>query len=48
MDEGLDPVLLEPKEGLALINGTSYTAAWAALALWDAREIAIAADSLPP
>src|SRR3984957_16488658 len=24
LDEGLDPVLLEPKEGLALINGTSY------------------------
>jgi histidine ammonia-lyase/phenylalanine ammonia-lyase len=44
MDEGLDPVLLEPKEGLALINGTSYTAAWAVLALWDAREIAIAAE----
>jgi phenylalanine ammonia-lyase len=44
MDEGLDPVLLEPKEGLALINGTSYTAGWAVLALWDAREIAIAAE----
>jgi len=44
MDEGIDPVRLEPKEGLALINGTSYTAAWAVLALWDAREIAIAAE----
>jgi len=44
LDEGLDPVLLEPKEGLALINGTSYTAGWAVLALWDAREIAVAAE----
>ena len=44
LDEGIDPVRLEPKEGLALINGTSYTAAWAVLALWDAREIAIAAE----
>jgi phenylalanine ammonia-lyase len=44
LDEGIDPVRLEPKEGLALINGTSYTAAWAVLALWDAREITIAAE----
>src|ERR1700744_4838639 len=44
LDEGLDPVLLEPKEGLALINGTSYTAGWAVLALWDAREITVAAE----
>jgi phenylalanine ammonia-lyase len=44
LEEGLDPVRLEPKEGLALINGTSYTAAWAVLALWDAREITIAAE----
>ena len=44
LDEGIDPVILEPKEGLALINGTSYTAGWAVLALWDAREIAIMAE----
>src|ERR1700728_3574703 len=44
LEEGLDPVILEPKEGLALINGTSYTAGWAVLALWDAREIAVAAE----
>ena len=44
LDEGLDPVILEPKEGLALINGTSYTAGWAVMALWDAREIAVAAE----
>ena len=36
--------ILEPKEGLALINGTSYTAGYAVLALWDAREIAVAAE----
>jgi histidine ammonia-lyase/phenylalanine ammonia-lyase len=44
LDEGIEPVRLEPKEGLALINGTSYTAAWGVLALWDAREITIAAE----
>lgn len=43
-DEGIDPVQLAPKEGLALVNGTSYTAGWAVLALWDAREIATAAE----
>ena len=44
LDEGIDPVHLEPKEGLALINGTSYTAGYAVMALWDAREIAVAAE----
>ena len=44
LDEGLDPVLLEPKEGLALINGTSFTAGCAVLAVWDAREIALLAE----
>jgi histidine ammonia-lyase/phenylalanine ammonia-lyase len=44
LDEGIDPVRLEPKEGLALINGTSYTAGYAVMALWDAREIALAAE----
>ena len=44
LDEGIDPVRLEPKEGLALINGTSYTAGYAVMALWDAREIAVAAE----
>jgi len=43
-DEGIDPVRLEPKEGLALINGTAYTAGYAVMALWDAREIALAAE----
>ena len=44
LEEGIDPVHLEPKEGLALINGTSYTAGYAVMALWDAREIAVAAE----
>src|SRR6201996_9587700 len=44
LDEGIEPVHLEPKEGLALINGTSYTAGWAVMALWDAREITMVAE----
>jgi len=43
-EEGLEPVVLEPKEGLALINGTSFTAAFAALAAADAAELAFVAD----
>ncbi|WP_051951853.1 HAL/PAL/TAL family ammonia-lyase [Actinacidiphila yeochonensis] len=43
-DEGLTAAVLEPKEGLALINGTSFTTAFAVLAAWDAQEIAHAAD----
>ncbi|MEV6328802.1 aromatic amino acid ammonia-lyase [Streptomyces sp. NPDC051909] len=43
-DEGLSPVELEPKEGIALINGTSFTAAYAVLAAWDARELAVVAE----
>ena len=43
-DEGVAPVVLQPKEGLALVNGTSFTAAFAALAIADAAEIAYAAD----
>lgn len=34
---GLPPMELEPKEGLALINGTSASTGIAALALWDAQ-----------
>ena len=41
---GLTPVTLGPKEGLALINGTSFMSAFAVLALHDAAEIAFAAD----
>ncbi|HET7618222.1 MAG TPA: histidine ammonia-lyase [Vicinamibacterales bacterium] len=41
---GLAPVSLEPKEGLALINGTQASAGVAALALIDAERLARAAD----
>ncbi|SEM10468.1 HAL/PAL/TAL family ammonia-lyase [Streptacidiphilus jiangxiensis] len=43
-EEGLEPVRLEPKEGIALINGTSFTAAYGALAAWDAQELAFVAE----
>jgi histidine ammonia-lyase len=41
---GLAPVVLGPKEGLALINGTQVSAAVAALALAGAERLARAAD----
>ncbi|MBW4721478.1 HAL/PAL/TAL family ammonia-lyase [Saccharothrix obliqua] len=41
---GVEPLVLAAKEGLALINGTAFTAAFAALALHDARELAFAAE----
>jgi histidine ammonia-lyase len=41
---GLAPVTLEPKEGLALINGTQASAAVLALALAGAERLARAAD----
>lgn len=41
---GLAPVVLEAKEGLALINGTQAMTALGVLAVADARELAIAAD----
>ncbi len=34
---GLQPLTLEAKEGLALVNGTQLSTALAALACWDAR-----------
>lgn len=34
---GIEPVILEGKEGLALINGTQVMTAIAALAVWDAE-----------
>ncbi len=36
---GLQPLTLEAKEGLALINGTQFSTAWALLALLDARRV---------
>ena len=41
---GLQPLTLEAKEGLALLNGTQLMAALAALALDDARRLAASAD----
>ncbi len=40
----LEPVDLEAKEGLALVNGTSFMSAFAVLAAEDARRLAFAAD----
>jgi histidine ammonia-lyase len=42
--EGLDPIGLEPKEGLALVNGTQGMLAVGALALRRAEALARAAD----
>jgi histidine ammonia-lyase len=41
---GLEPVVLEAKEGLALINGTQMMASLGTLALRDAERLATAAD----
>src|SRR5918912_1748017 len=41
---GLEPMLLEAKEGLALTNGTSFMSAFAALVVWDAEELALVSD----
>ena len=41
---GLQPLTLEAKEGLALLNGTQLMGALAALALEDAHRLAISAD----
>ncbi len=40
----LEPVVLEPKEGLALINGTSVMTALATLAVYDSRRLAEIAE----
>jgi histidine ammonia-lyase len=41
---GLEPLVLEPKEGLALVNGTQLVTALAGLALCDAERLVRAAD----
>jgi histidine ammonia-lyase len=41
---GLEPIRLEAKEGLSLINGTQFMAAFLALGLVRARRLALAAD----
>jgi len=43
---GLEPFLLEAKEGLALTNGTSFMSAFACLAIGAAAELADIADLL--
>ena len=41
---GIEPLVLEPKEGLALVNGTQVLTGVGALALADAEHLARAAD----
>ncbi len=41
---GLEPIVLSAKEGLALINGTQFMAAFGALGIVRARRLAAAAD----
>jgi phenylalanine ammonia-lyase len=43
--EGLEPITLTSKEGLALLNGTAFMSGIACLAALDARAIALAADA---
>jgi histidine ammonia-lyase/phenylalanine ammonia-lyase len=43
---GLEPLALEAKEGLALVNGTSFMTAFACLAVGAARQLADATDLL--
>ncbi len=41
---GVEPIVLEAKEGLSLINGTQFMAAAGALALLDAERLCVVAD----
>ncbi|MFI6346381.1 histidine ammonia-lyase [Streptomyces sp. NPDC050560] len=43
-EAGIEPLVLSAKEGLGLVNGTSFMSGYAALALHDATEIAHAAE----
>ena len=43
---GIDPIVLGPKEGLSLINGTAPSAAVASLALHDAHGLAVLSQVL--
>ncbi|SFT84092.1 histidine ammonia-lyase [Actinopolyspora lacussalsi subsp. righensis] len=43
-ESGLEPVSLAPKEGLALVNGTSFMSGYAVLAAHDAEQLAYAAE----
>lgn len=44
--KGLQPVILGPKEGLGLVNGTAVSASMATLALTDAHVLSLLAQSL--
>ncbi|MDZ3952298.1 aromatic amino acid ammonia-lyase [Bacillus thuringiensis] len=44
IEENIEALTLEAKEGLALVNGTSFMSAFACLAYSDAEEIAYLAD----
>src|SRR5215813_4959919 len=44
VEVGLEPIALEAKEGLSLVNGTQFMAAFGALGLARAQRIAKAAD----
>ncbi|WP_255948332.1 HAL/PAL/TAL family ammonia-lyase [Streptomyces odontomachi] len=43
-EAGIEPLVLSAKEGLGLVNGTSFMSGYAVLALHDAAEVAYAAD----
>jgi len=45
---GIEPVVLEAKEGLALINGTQMMTAVGVLSLLEAENVSKAATSRPP
>jgi histidine ammonia-lyase len=38
-DAGLEPLILGPKEGLALLNGTQFSTAWALAGLFEAETL---------
>ena len=42
----LDPVKLQAKEGLAILNGTQFMSAWGIYSLLNAKELADAADMI--
>lgn len=45
-EAGLQPVKLGPKEGLGLVNGTSSSAALAAMVITDAHRLALLTQAL--
>ncbi|KAI0521699.1 phenylalanine ammonia-lyase [Xylaria bambusicola] len=45
-DASIEPVILGPKEGLSLINGTAASAAVASLALYEANQLAVVSQFL--